>query len=86
MNWIKIKLIRQNETRSITILLVPVMQDHLAIIRAMAARDAQGAADAMAQHISNARNGRWKSDLSITTQREALMTTLTRRNALIGPA
>ncbi|MGL4810571.1 MAG: GntR family transcriptional regulator [Beijerinckiaceae bacterium] len=56
VNWIKIKLIRQNETRLYADLVVPVMQDHLKIIRAMAARDAQGAADAMAEHISNARN------------------------------
>ena len=56
VNWIKIKLIRQNETRLYDELIVPVMQDHLKIIKAMQARDAAGAAAAMAQHISNARN------------------------------
>lgn len=56
VNWIKIKLIRQNETRLYDELIVPVMQDHLKIIKAMQARDAAAAAAAMAQHISNARN------------------------------
>lgn len=56
VNWIKIKLIRQNETRLYEELIVPVMQDHLKIIKAMQARDAAGASAAMAQHIANARN------------------------------
>lgn len=56
VNWIKIKLIRQNETRLYDELIVPVMQDHLKIIKAMQARDAAGASAAMAQHIANARN------------------------------
>ncbi len=55
VNWIKIRLIRQNETRLYGELVVPVMQDHLKIIERFAARDAAGAAEAMARHISNAR-------------------------------
>lgn len=55
-NWIKIKLIRQDETRLYADLVVPVMQDHMAVIDALVARDATGAAAAMTQHITNARN------------------------------
>ena len=56
VNWIKIKLIRQNETRLYDALIVPVMQDHMKIIDALAARDPVGAAAAMGDHITNARN------------------------------
>lgn len=55
-NWIKIKLIRQDETRLYADLVAPVMQDHMAVIDALAARDAEGAAAAMTAHITNARN------------------------------
>jgi DNA-binding GntR family transcriptional regulator len=55
VNWIKIKLIRQNETRLYADLVAPVMRDHLAIIDGIARRDADRAADAMTAHITNAR-------------------------------
>lgn len=56
VNWIKIKLIRQNETRLYADLVAPVMRDHLAIIDGIARRDADRAAEAMTAHITNARN------------------------------
>lgn len=56
VNWIKIKLIRQDETRLYADLVVPVMQDHLVVIAALLRRDAEQAAAAMATHITNARN------------------------------
>lgn len=56
VNWIKIKLIRQDETRLYDELVLPVMQDHMAIIEALVRRDGAGAAAAMAAHIGNARN------------------------------
>ncbi|MBL8588511.1 MAG: GntR family transcriptional regulator [Methylobacteriaceae bacterium] len=56
VNWIKIKLIRQNETRLYDALILPVMGDHMKIIRAMERRRPAEAAAAMAEHISNARN------------------------------
>ena len=56
VNWIKIKLIRQNETRLYDALIVPVMQDHMKIIEALSRRDSAAAAAAMGDHISNARN------------------------------
>ena len=55
VNWIKIKLIRQDETRLYEELVLPVMQDHMAIIEAAMRRDADAAATAMVQHINNAR-------------------------------
>lgn len=55
VNWIKIKLIRQNETRLYDELVLPVMADHMAIIEALDRRDPEGAANAMARHIANAR-------------------------------
>lgn len=56
VNWIKIKLIRQNETRLYNELILPVMGDHMRIIMALRARDPVAAASAMAEHITNARN------------------------------
>lgn len=55
VNWIKIRLIRQDETRLYDDLVVPVMEDHIAILHAVARRDAEGAAEAMTRHINNAR-------------------------------
>ena len=55
VNWIKIRLIRQDETRLYDDLVIPVMEDHKAILAALARRDADEAADAMARHINNAR-------------------------------
>ena len=56
VNWIKIKLIRQNETRLYDELILPVMADHMAIIDALVRRDAAKASATMAHHIANARN------------------------------
>jgi DNA-binding GntR family transcriptional regulator len=56
VNWIKIKLIRQDETRLYAELVVPVMQDHMAVIDALGRRDPEGAGEAMSRHIMNARN------------------------------
>lgn len=55
VNWIKIRLIRQDETRLYDDLVVPVMEDHIAILHAVANRDADAAAEAMSRHINNAR-------------------------------
>ncbi len=55
VNWIKIRLIRQDETRLYEDLVIPVMEDHNAILHAMAVRDAEAAAEAMSRHINNAR-------------------------------
>ena len=56
VNWIKIRLIRQNETRLYADLVVPVMRDHLAVIEAIERRDAEAAVAAMAFHINQARS------------------------------
>lgn len=56
VNSIKIRLIRQQATALSDMLLRPVMEDHLAIVRAMEARDAEAATRLLAQHITNARN------------------------------
>ncbi len=56
VNWIKIKIIRQNETRLYDDLVIPVMQDHLKVIEALERRDPEGAALAMSEHIAMARN------------------------------
>ena len=53
--WLKIRLIRQYETRIHNSIIVPVMQDHLKIISAIEARDPVRAAEAMSMHIGNAR-------------------------------
>jgi DNA-binding GntR family transcriptional regulator len=55
VNWIKIRLIAQNETSLYDFNVVPVMQEHLGIIAAIEARDPARAAGLLAQHISNAR-------------------------------
>lgn len=55
LNWLKIRLIRQDETRLYDDLVIPVMEDHIAILHAVALRDADGAAEAMTRHINNAR-------------------------------
>lgn len=56
VNSIKMRLIRQEATALSDMLLRPVMEDHLGIIRAMEARDAEAATRLLAQHITNARN------------------------------
>ncbi|MCZ8271795.1 MAG: GntR family transcriptional regulator [Beijerinckiaceae bacterium] len=55
VNWIKIKLIRQNETKLYAELVIPVMRDHLKVIEAIERRDAEGAVAAMTAHISASR-------------------------------
>ena len=55
VNWIKVRLIRQNETSLEKDLVVPVMREHLAIIAAMKARDMEAAIEAASAHIMNAR-------------------------------
>ena len=55
VNWIKVRLIRQNETNLEKDLVVPVMREHLAIIEAMKARDMEAAIEAASAHIMNAR-------------------------------
>jgi DNA-binding GntR family transcriptional regulator len=55
VNWIKVRLIRQNETSLERDLVIPVMREHLAIIAAMKARDAEAATEAASAHIMNAR-------------------------------
>ncbi|MEN5082919.1 GntR family transcriptional regulator [Bosea sp. TWI1241] len=56
VTWLKIRLIRQYETRIHNSIVVPVMRDHLKIIAAIETRDGERAAAAMAEHIGNARN------------------------------
>ena len=56
VNSIKIRLIRQQATALSDMLLRPVMEDHLGIVRAMEARDAEAATRLLAEHITNARN------------------------------
>ncbi len=55
VNWIKIKLIRQNETKLYAELVIPVMRDHLKVIEAIEKRDAEGAVAAMTAHINASR-------------------------------
>lgn len=56
VNWIKVRLIRQSETRIDENLVVPVMQEHLAIISALKARNPVEAIDAATAHIMHARS------------------------------
>jgi DNA-binding GntR family transcriptional regulator len=55
VNWIKVRLIRQNETSLDEELVIPVMDEHLAIIAALKARNASAAVKAAVAHIMNAR-------------------------------
>lgn len=56
VNAIKIRLIRQQQTRLAPSLVIPVIREHLGIIDAFEARDPARAAGAIAAHITNARN------------------------------
>lgn len=56
VNSIKIRLIRQAETRLLERLIIPVMQEHLNVIAAFQARDPAEASAAIVRHITNARN------------------------------
>jgi DNA-binding GntR family transcriptional regulator len=55
VNWIKIKLIRQNETKLYAELVIPVMRDHLKVIEAIEKRDADAAVATMTAHINASR-------------------------------
>lgn len=55
VTWLKVRLIRQYETRIQNHILVPVMRDHLKIIAAIESRDPEAAAQEMSTHIGNAR-------------------------------
>ncbi len=55
VNWIKVRLIRQSETSLDEVLVIPVMNEHLAIIEAIRSRDVGKAVAAAASHIMNAR-------------------------------
>jgi DNA-binding GntR family transcriptional regulator len=55
VNWIKIKLIRQNETRLYADLVLPVFYDHLKIIEAIERKDADAAVAEMRAHITKSR-------------------------------
>ena len=56
VNSIKIRLIRQEQTRIDARLVVPVMEEHLKIIAALRTRDPDRAAAAIGEHIASARN------------------------------
>ncbi len=55
VNWIKIKLIRQNETRLYADLVIPVFRDHMKVIEAIERKDAEAAVAAMTAHIMMSR-------------------------------
>lgn len=55
VNWIKVRLIRQNETSLDKDLVIPVMREHLVIIAALKSRNTAAAVEAAAAHIMNAR-------------------------------
>lgn len=56
VNAIKIRLIKQEQTRLNDTLVIPTMKEHVAVIEAMVARDPAKAAAALGLHIVNARN------------------------------
>ncbi len=55
VNSIKIRLIRQSQTRLEGDLVIPVMRDHLRVIEGIESRDPIRAADALSAHIEQAR-------------------------------
>ncbi len=55
VNQIKIRLIRQEDTRLLPELMVSVMNEHLAILDALGARNADAAVRAMSDHIDSAK-------------------------------
>jgi DNA-binding GntR family transcriptional regulator len=56
VNSIKIRLIRQEQTRLYDALVIPTMREHLGVIDAIATRNPAKAIDALGAHIVNARN------------------------------
>ena len=55
VNAIKIRLIRNNDTRMLPELVVPVLDEHLAVFSALKARDGAGAVQAIHYHINGAK-------------------------------
>lgn len=55
VNAIKIRLIRNADTRMLPQLVVSVMEEHMAIVRALQARDRTATVDAIHAHIESAR-------------------------------
>jgi len=55
VNAIKIRLIRNNDTRMLPSLVVSVLDEHLAIFAALMNRDSASAVDAIQTHISSAK-------------------------------
>ena len=55
VNAIKIRLIRNSDTRMLPDLVVPVLDEHLAVIAALKDRDASGAVEAIQSHINSAK-------------------------------
>jgi DNA-binding GntR family transcriptional regulator len=55
VNWIKIKLIRRDETRLYADLVIPVFMDHMKVIEAIEVRDMDAATAAMSAHITMSR-------------------------------
>ncbi|NRB18924.1 MAG: GntR family transcriptional regulator [Rhodobacteraceae bacterium] len=55
VNAIKIRLIRNSETRMLPELVVPVLTEHLAVLAALAKRDSAGAVKAIHSHINSAK-------------------------------
>jgi DNA-binding GntR family transcriptional regulator len=55
VNAIKIRLIRNSDTRMLPELVVPVLDEHLAVITALKDRDAPGAVAAIQAHINSAK-------------------------------
>lgn len=55
VNAIKIRLIRNSDTRMLPNLVVPVLDEHLAVITALKDRDVSGAVAAIQSHINSAK-------------------------------
>ena len=55
VNAIKIRLIRNNDTRMLPDLVVSVLDEHLAILSALKNRDSEGAVQAIQSHINSAK-------------------------------
>ena len=56
VNAIKIRLIKQEQTRLNDAIVIPTMLEHMAVIDAIAARDPAHASDVLGAHILNARD------------------------------
>lgn len=84
VNSIKIRLIRQEQTRLDATLVVPVMREHLKIIAALRTRDPVRAAVAIGDHITAARNralGLPSPDARDPAARDDDITTINRASA-----